>query len=175
MPAILAIINIIKVNMEKRNVDEKSNSFMKRAIDLSLYALEQNHGDPFGSVIVQNGIIVGEGWNKKQLLTDPSAHAEMEAVRDACRKLKTTSLQGCEVYASAQPCPMCLAVLYLSGVEKLYYCIPSNGIEKLNKNLSVQFIYDALSKQASERPIPEIQIQGEEADDLVERYRKLSQ
>ncbi|HEY9487921.1 MAG TPA: nucleoside deaminase [Chryseosolibacter sp.] len=147
---------------------------MKRAIDLSLFALEQNHGDPFGSVIVKNGIIVGEGWNKKQLRTDPSAHAEMEAVRDACKKLQTTSLQGCEVYASAQPCPMCLAALYLSGVEKIYYCIPSKGIEELNKNLSVQFIYDALSKEASQRPIPEIQIQGEEADDLVRRYRKLA-
>jgi len=156
------------------NIREHDYAFMHRAIELSYFAVENDHGDPFGSVIVREGNIVGEGWNKSRLLTDPSAHAEMEAVRDACKKLGTTSLKGCTVFASAQPCPMCLSLLYLSGIEKLYYCIPTEGIEKISRNLSVGYIYEALAKRPSERTIPEIQILGDQADDLIRNYKSAS-
>lgn len=145
--------------------------FMNRALDLSYHAVEHGHGNPFGSVVVRNGIIVGEGWNQVALLNDPSAHAEMMAIRDASRRLSTLRLAECVVYASGQPCPMCLSLIYLAGIERLYYCIPGDTMAALNPALAVDHIYKAVAMPQQQRPIEEIRIMNEAVENAIARYK----
>lgn len=157
--------------MKQRNeTSATDHEFMKRAIALSDVAVRDNHGHPFGSVVVKDGRIIGEGWNKTRILKDPSAHAEAEAIRDACKNLDASDLSGSIVYASAQPCPMCLSLIYLTGIEKVYYNIPLAGIKTINEALSVDHIYEELTKSPGERTIPEIQIMVEEAGQYPGNY-----
>ncbi|HMG93899.1 MAG TPA: nucleoside deaminase [Chryseolinea sp.] len=158
--------------MEKRDKETNAadHEFMKRAMELSQLAISDGRGDPFGSVLVKDGKIIGEGWNKTRLLKDPSAHAEIEAIRDACKKLDKTDLSGSAIYTSAQPCPMCLSLIYLTGIKRIYYCIPHSKIEKFNKDLSVEHIYVELSRPQAERTIPEVQILSEHADHYLKSY-----
>jgi guanine deaminase len=159
---------------KKRDREEMSSDdaiFMRRALELSHIALEDGHGHPFGSVVVKDGEIIGEGWNKAKVLHDPSAHAEVEAIRDACRSVASTSLAGAVLYASAQPCSMCLSLIYLAGIEKVYYCIPGDTIEEVDSRLKVQQIYQELARPPLDRAVPEIQILSEEVDKNVSRYK----
>lgn len=94
---------------------------MKRAIELSRHNMNAGHGGPFGAVIVRDGKIIGEGWNKVTSTNDPTAHAEVEAIRDACKKLGTFELKDCEIYTSCEPCPMCLAAIYWARIGRIYY------------------------------------------------------
>ena len=96
-------------------------SFLREAIRLSLEKMEQGEGGPFGAVVVKNGKIVGYGWNRVTSANDPTAHAEMEAIRAACSALETFSLAGCEIYASCEPCPMCLSAIYWARLDALYF------------------------------------------------------
>jgi guanine deaminase len=95
--------------------------FMREAIRLSMVKMKANHGGPFGSVIVRRDRIVGRGWNCVISTNDPTAHAELVAIRDACRRLKTFALDGCEIYTSCEPCPMCLAAIYWARLGRIYY------------------------------------------------------
>ena len=95
--------------------------FMRQAIGLSRSKMRGNHGGPFGAVIVRHGKIVGRGWNCVTSLNDPTAHAEILAIRDACHRLKTFRLDDCEIYSSCEPCPMCLAAIYWARLETVYY------------------------------------------------------
>lgn len=95
--------------------------FMRAAIRLSRDKMRRNCGGPFGAVVVKAGRIVGRGWNRVTSANDPTAHAEVVAIRDACRRLKTFSLAGCELYASCEPCPMCLAAAYWARLRRVYY------------------------------------------------------
>ncbi len=147
------------------------NAFMQRALELSYHACEQKHGTPFGSVVVKDGEIVGEGWNQVTLLNDPSAHAEMMAIRDASRRLETPRLSGCVVYASGQPCPMCLSLIYLAGIEAVYYCIPGDVMAGMNPKLAVDHIYRAIGTPQESRPIREVQIMPEEVEQALARYK----
>lgn len=149
------------------NADQQ---FMRRALELSQIALKENHGHPFGSVVVKDGKIIGEGWNKTRVLRDPSAHAEVEAIRDASKKLPDGDLKGSTIYASAEPCPMCLSLIYLTGISKVYYCIPHNMVEDYNKDLSVEYIHKELAKTLDERAIPQEQLLGAEADKYIKSY-----
>lgn len=100
----------------------RSNSkFMREAIRLSRQQMRRNQGGPFGAVIVRDGKIVGRGWNRVTSANDPTAHAEVSAIRDACKKLKTFRLDGCELYANCEPCPMCLAAIYWARLGKIFY------------------------------------------------------
>ena len=94
---------------------------MRRAIALSLRAIREGRGFPFGAVIVRNGEVVGEAHNTVTSENDPTAHAEMNAIRAACAKLGAFSLEGCEIYASGEPCPMCLAAIYWARLDRIYY------------------------------------------------------
>jgi guanine deaminase len=98
-----------------------NQKFMRAAINLSLAKMRLNHGGPFGAVIVRNGKIVGRGWNRVTSTNDPTAHAEIMAVRDACKKLRTFHLEDCELYTSCEPCPMCLAAIYWARLKRVYY------------------------------------------------------
>ena len=95
--------------------------FLREAIRLSLEMMKADEGGPFGAVIVKNGKIVGRGWNRVTSANDPTAHAEVEAIRQACSNLETFSLAGCELYASCEPCPMCLSAIYWARIDALYF------------------------------------------------------
>jgi guanine deaminase len=95
--------------------------FLREAIRLSLEKMEAGEGGPFGAVIVRGSEIVGRGWNRVTSTNDPTAHAEIVAIRDACDRLGTFSLAGCEIYTSCEPCPMCFAAIYWARLERVYY------------------------------------------------------
>jgi tRNA(Arg) A34 adenosine deaminase TadA len=95
--------------------------FMRRALEISASALTQPGTEPFGAVIVKDGKIVGEGLNHSAAHFDPTSHGETEAIRDACRNLKTVDLRGCELYTSCEPCALCVAAMVISGIGKMYY------------------------------------------------------
>ncbi len=95
--------------------------FMRRAIDLARLGMNQGAGGPFGAVVVRDGVIVGEGWNRVLKNNDPTAHGEVTAIRDACAKLGTFSLAGCEIHTTGQPCPMCLGAIHWARIERIYY------------------------------------------------------
>jgi tRNA(Arg) A34 adenosine deaminase TadA len=95
--------------------------FLREAIRLSVDKMEAGEGGPFGAVVVRDGRIVGVGWNRVTTTNDPTAHAEIVAIRDACSRLGTFQLADCDLYASCEPCPMCLAAIYWARIERLYY------------------------------------------------------
>jgi guanine deaminase len=95
--------------------------FMQRALALSAQALAEPGTEPFGAVVVKDGAIVGEGFNHSVAHSDPTSHGEVEAIRDACRKLGTVSLAGCQLYTSCEPCAMCVAAMHIAGIGQLYY------------------------------------------------------
>jgi guanine deaminase len=96
-------------------------AFMKRAIELSQEALTRPGTEPFGAVVVKDGAIVGEGLNHSRAHFDPTSHGEVEAIRDACRRLECVDLSGCDLYTSCEPCAMCVATMEIAGIAKLYY------------------------------------------------------
>src|SRR5580700_8658855 len=97
------------------------SDFMREAIRLARAKMRANSGGPFGAVIVHDGKIIARGWNRVTSTNDPTAHAEVTAIRGACRKLKTFELKGCELYTSCEPCPMCLAAIYWARIKAVYY------------------------------------------------------
>lgn len=96
-------------------------TFMRRAIELSRSSIDRPGTRPYGAVVVKNGEIVGEGLNHSDANFDPTSHGEIEAIRDACRRLGTTDLSGCELYTSCEPCGLCVAAMYRAGIARLYY------------------------------------------------------
>ena len=134
------------------------NQFMARAIQLAAENV-YNNGGPFGAVIVKNGEIVGEGVNRVSSSNDPTAHAEIQAIRDACKKLDTFKLDGCEIYTSCEPCPMCFASIYWARIDKVYYA--ANHSDADYAGFDDAFIYKELEVNMQERKIPFIELQHE--------------
>lgn len=137
--------------MNSNSLDQK-NKFMRRAIELSKKNVESGNGGPFGAVVVQNNKIVGEGWNKVTSNNDPTAHAEVEAIRQACRALNTFSLENCEIYTSCEPCPMCLSAVYWARISKIYYA--NTKLDAANIKFDDDFIYQEIPKPLNQRKIP---------------------
>jgi tRNA(Arg) A34 adenosine deaminase TadA len=108
----LIIHNFSQKTDKNKMFTEREKSFLERAIELSRRGMKDGAGGPFGCIIVRGDKIVGEGWNKVTSSNDPTAHAEVVAIRDACDKLGTHQLTGCEIYTSCEPCPMCLGAIY---------------------------------------------------------------
>jgi guanine deaminase len=125
------------------------DQFMERAVELSLRNVRKG-GQPFGAVLVKDGTIVAEGVNELHKVHDVSGHAEMLAIRHAQQALKADSLAGSIMYASGEPCPMCLAAMYLAGIETAYYCAPLEEAVQAGLGKS-QIIYEDLGKAKSER------------------------
>lgn len=128
----------------------KEEEFMRLAIQASIESID-NGGGPFGAVIVKNGQIVATASNSVTNDNDPTAHAEVNAIREACKKLGTFDLSGCEIYASCEPCPMCLAAIYWARIDKLYYANTKHDAEKIG--FSDNFIYEEFAKPESQRSI----------------------
>lgn len=134
---------------------------MFRAIKLSESNITGNSGGPFGAVISQNGEIVAEGVNMVTSLNDPTAHAEIQAIRLACERLNTFKLEGCEIYTSCEPCPMCLSAIHWARIEKIYYANSRKDAAALN--FDDEFLYNEIGKKLHERKIPMIRILENEA------------
>ena len=134
--------------------------FMRRAVELSIENVN-NGGGPFGAVIVKDGEIISEGVNRVTANNDPTAHAEVTAIRAACAKLGTFQLDGCIVYTSCEPCPMCLSAIYWAGISKIYYGNTKKDADDIN--FGDDFIYEEIAKPYSARRIPMMQFLREEA------------
>lgn len=140
---------------------DSDRKFMRRAIALAMEGVDDNGGGPFGCVVVKNGEIIGEGHNQVTSANDPTAHAEVMAIRDACKKLGTFQLDGCVIYTSCEPCPMCLGAIYWARAEKIFIaCTREDAAEA---GFDDAFIYEEIGKDASERSVPTMNILREEA------------
>jgi tRNA(Arg) A34 adenosine deaminase TadA len=126
--------------------------FMKEAINVAINGMNQNEGGPFGCVIVKDGKIIGRGNNKVTSTNDPTAHAEVIAIREACKNLKSFQLEGCEIYTSCEPCPMCLGAIYWARPEKVYF--GSNHMDAANIGFDDEFIYKEIPLPYDKRSIP---------------------
>jgi tRNA(Arg) A34 adenosine deaminase TadA len=143
---------------------------MERAIELSMEKMKNNEGGPFGAVIVKEGKIISEGWNQVTSTNDPTAHAEVQAIRKACEKLDDFSLQGCEIYTSCEPCPMCLSAIYWARLDKVYF---GNGREDAAAiEFDDEFLYTEIGQPFEKRKIPTEQIMRQEAFKVFEAWKK---
>ena len=145
------------------------NKFMLRAIELSINSVN-TAGGPFGCVIVKENKIIAEGSNKVTSSNDPTAHAEVAAIREACKKLNTFNLTGCDLYTSCEPCPMCLSAIYWAHIDKIYYANTRSDAQDIGFDDSL--IYSELSKNVRERKIPIIQMMRDEALKAFELWDK---
>lgn len=131
---------------------EQHEKFMKMAIKLSERNVLESLGGPFGAVIVKDGKVIAKSANKVTTTNDPTAHAEVSAIRLACKKLKTFDLTGCVVYTSCEPCPMCLSAVYWAKIDRIYYANTKQDAEDIG--FSDKFIYDELDKPMDKRQLP---------------------
>jgi tRNA(Arg) A34 adenosine deaminase TadA len=137
------------------------NPFMARAIRLSIENVLSDRGGPFGAVVVKEGEIIAEGTNQVTSRNDPTAHAEVLAIRDACKKLGVFDLEGCEIYTSCEPCPMCLGAIYWARLSRVYFANAGADASKIGFDDSL--IYRELAQPHSQRKIPMIQMMRDEA------------
>ncbi|NMA72882.1 MAG: nucleoside deaminase [Bacteroidales bacterium] len=138
----------------------RKEDFMRKAIELSKQNIIDN-GGPFGAVIVKDGEIIATGTNRVTDLCDPTAHAEISAIRAAAEKLNSFDLSGCEIYSSCEPCPMCLGAIYWARLDKLYYGNTQDDAKEIGFDDS--FIYDELKLAPDERQLPSERLLREEA------------
>ncbi len=130
---------------------EQIEAFMARAVALSVEKMRAGAGGPFGAIVVLDGEGVGQGWNRVTSANDPTAHAEVEAIRDACARLGRYDLAGGEIYSSCEPCPMCLAAIYWARLERLYYANDRRDAARIGFDDAV--IYDERAKPPAERSL----------------------
>ena len=135
--------------------------FMREAIRLSVQNVEQGSGGPFASVVVKDGIIIASGVNLVTTNNDPTAHAEITAIREACAALQTFQLDGCEIYCSCEPCPMCLGAIYWSRISKIYFANTKEDAAAID--FDDDFIYREIELPIVERKLQTIQLLRDEA------------
>ncbi len=128
---------------------EQQEIFMREAILLASQNVDSQNGGPFGAVVVKDGVVVGAAANHVTTHNDPTAHAEVNAIREACKKLNTFDLSGCEIYASCEPCPMCLSAIYWARINKVYYA--ANRYDAQQAGFDDSLIYDELGKPMEQR------------------------
>jgi len=146
-----------------------NEAFMREAIDLSIQKMNGWCGGPFGAVVVKDGKIISRGWNRVTSTNDPTAHAEIAAIREACSKLDTFDLSGCELYASCEPCPMCLSAIYWARIDRLYYA--ANSEDAADAGFDDAHIHQELCKPETERQIPVEQVMRSEAQKAFELWK----
>ena len=134
---------------------------MQMAIELSEYNVKQGLGGPFGAVIVKDGMVIARSANKVVQQNDPTAHAEVSAIRLACQELETYSLAGCEIYTSCEPCPMCLGAIYWARIDKIYYA--NTKADAASIGFDDHFIYLELELSMDKRKLPIVQLMRDEA------------
>lgn len=140
---------------------DQEKFFMREAIRLSVENVESGKGGPFGAVVVKNGVIIAHGTNQVTHSKDPTAHAEVVAIRNACQVLGSFQLDGCEIYTSCEPCPMCLGAIYWARPDRMYYANTKKDAADIQ--FDDQFIYDELELPLDNRQLPASQLLREEA------------
>lgn len=140
---------------------ENKEIFMREAIRLSVDSMRAGNGGPFGAVIVKNGKIIARGFNRVTSTNDPTAHAEIVAIREACKVLNSFQLNDCEIYTSCEPCPMCLGAIYWTRPAKMYYA--NTKFDAASIGFDDQFIYEELDLSLSTRKLASEQLLQEEA------------
>lgn len=136
-------------------------AFMRRAIELSRLKMRAGEGGPFGAVVVQAGRIVGEGWNRVLTSRDPTAHAEIVAIRAACAELGTFRLDGAEIYATSEPCPMCLGAILWARLSRLYYA--NSRADAARIGFDDALFYDEIARPPDRRALPSERLLADEA------------
>ena len=149
-----------------------SEAFMQEAIRLSLEMMRAGKGGPFGAVVVHDGEIIGRGWNQVTSVNDPTAHAEIVAIREACRKTNSFLIEGAELYASCEPCPMCLSAAYWARVSRVYYA--ASRRDAAEAGFLDEMLYDELAREASQRRIPCIAFGREQAVAAFREWKQKS-
>jgi tRNA(Arg) A34 adenosine deaminase TadA len=147
-----------------------NKEFMREAIKLSSDSVHIHEGGPFGAVIVKDGKIIGRGANKVTSTNDPTAHAEVTAIRDACKNIEDFNLEGCEIYSSCEPCPMCLSAIYWARIDKIYYA--NTQLDAANIDFDDAFLYEQVALEKEQRSIPISQILRDEALKTFEDWAK---
>lgn len=142
---------------------------MIRAIELSRKNMQAGVGGPFGAVIVKDGKIIGEGWNKVTSSNDPTAHAEVVAIRNACESVRNFSLDGAEIYTSCEPCPMCLSAIYWARINKIYYANTRKDAAAID--FDDDFLYQEIPKDIKDRKIPMVQCAHTEALEVFKEWQ----
>ena len=142
--------------------------YMQEAVTAALKGMQNNEGGPFGCVIVKDGKIIGKGNNKVTSTNDPTAHAEVTAIRDACKNLGSFQLEGCTIYTSCEPCPMCLGAIYWARPEKVYY--GSTKTDAAHIGFDDDFIYEELKLPYADRSIPFEQLAPEVAITAFQKW-----
>jgi tRNA(Arg) A34 adenosine deaminase TadA len=145
-----------------------NHEFMRAAIDEGRKGMNANEGGPFGAVIVKDGQIIGRGHNQVLLLNDPTAHAEVMAIRDACKTLKDFQITDCELYTSCEPCPMCLGAIYWARPKAVYFACTRADAAAIE--FDDDFIYQQVPLPTTERSIPFKELLREEALGLFEQW-----
>lgn len=160
--------------MTKQITPETSNELksqlMAQAIFLAQESVRSGKGGPFGAVIAKEGKIIAQAHNQVTSVNDPTAHAEILAIRAACQVLKTFQLKGCELYTSCEPCPMCLGAIYWARIDKVYYANTKEDAAQIGFN--DQFIYEELKLPLSQRHLPMIQLMSTEASHAFQEWRE---
>lgn len=151
----------------KTNVN---NQFMKRAIEIAMANVKSGKGGPFGALIVRDGKIIAEGANQVTTIQDPTAHAEVVAIRNACKLLGNFELSGCELYTSCEPCPMCLGAIYWARPKKVYYA--ATRIEAANAGFDDEFIYKEINISPGDRRIPMVQMSDHSVHEVFQAWVK---
>lgn len=144
--------------------------FMREAIRISQEKMQAGCGGPFGALIVREGKVISRGWNQVTSVNDPTAHAEVVAIREACRSLNTFLLEGCEIYSSCEPCPMCLAAIYWARLSRLYYA--GTRTDAAAAGFDDEFLYRELHLPISERRISTEQLLRPEAVAVFEKWNQ---
>ena len=148
------------------------NKFMDVAINLSDDNFDKNYGGPFGACIVKDGEIIGKGINRVLKDNDPTAHAEIVAIRNACKKLETYDLTGCEIYTSCYPCPMCLSAIIWSNIKKVYYANTKEDAADIG--FRDDFIYEFISNNMEDKSVLNLKsMDREEAIKVFEEYKDM--
>ncbi|SHG11600.1 tRNA(Arg) A34 adenosine deaminase TadA [Salegentibacter echinorum] len=144
------------------------NYFLKRAIELAEEGMDKGEGGPFGAVVVKDGEIIAEANNKVTSHKDPTAHAEVVAIRKACEKLQDFQLKDCILYTSCEPCPMCLGAIYWARPKQVFYALNRRDAAKIG--FDDQFVYDEIALDMDERKIPFVNMMREEGLPVFEKW-----
>ena len=149
-----------------------NTNYLKRAIKISEEKMNAGQGGPFGAIIVKNGQIIAEGWNQVTSSMDPTAHAEIVAIRKAAETLGSFDLSGCEIYSSCEPCPMCLSAIYWARIAKIYFSNTRQEAAKIG--FDDNFLYEEVAKPIENRAIPTIHLPDIEAKNVFLIWEKKS-
>ena len=149
---------------------DMKTTMMRRAIALSAEKMRAGCGGPFGAVIVKDGQVIAEGFNQVTTANDPTAHAEVMAIREACRKLDSFSLEGCEIYSSCEPCPMCLAAIYWARLDALYFA--NTRADAAAIGFDDEALYQEVPKPWNQRSMPTEHLELPEAREIFQEWQE---